>query len=70
MKITHLLVLAKLEDGTMHPCNLTGKQPRQATGYITHIQGGKIRLRSAPVTEQELTGFLDPAVARKPEVAS
>jgi hypothetical protein len=58
MKVTHMMVLAKLDDGTMHPVDLPGKQASQIKGYLTHIQGGKLRLRGAPLTEDELKEIL------------
>jgi hypothetical protein len=54
MTTTHLIVIVRTDDGALRPVDLKGKQPRQVQGFITHIQGGKLRLRREPITPAEL----------------
>lgn len=48
LEVVALAVFCTCNDGETRPVTLEGKQAKQILGYITHIQGGKIRLRTEP----------------------
>jgi hypothetical protein len=49
VNIIGLTVNVACSDGFIREVALDGKQPKQIIGYITHIQGGKIRVRTKPL---------------------
>lgn len=53
LEVVSLAVFMTCNDGETRAVRLEGKQPKQILGFITHIQGGKVRLEHKPIAKPE-----------------
>jgi hypothetical protein len=49
MNIVAVAVIMLCDDGKRRRVQLSGKQPKQILGFVTHIQGGEVHLLEEPV---------------------